>query len=106
MSIDLEADLAAFFSMDDFAVIATYTLQAGGAGTIVGIFDTPQNITELGEVGFVAAAPIFTVQTSTIPGGLSEGDTLTIKGVAYLVTHEPEDDATGVSVITLEVKTP
>ncbi|MBD8875432.1 head-tail joining protein [Roseibium polysiphoniae] len=102
MALDLEADLAAFFSTDDFAMVAAYALEGGGAGTLVGIFDRPDSITELGEAGFVASAPTFTVQTSTIPAGLAEDDTLTIEGVAYRVTHEPEADGTGVSVITLE----
>lgn len=102
MPLDMEADLAALFDTGDFAVIAAYALQGGGSGTVAGIFDTPQSLTGLGEAGFVASSPTFTVQTSALPEELDEGDRLTIQGVAYRVAYEPEADGTGVSILTLE----
>ncbi|WP_422022939.1 head-tail joining protein [Roseibium sp.] len=102
MTLDLEADLAAFFATDDFAVCVAYSLQGGGAGTITGIFDQPDNVTDLGETGFLAGSPTFTVQTSALPAGFDEDASLTINGKAYRVTQAPQGDGTGVSILMLE----
>ncbi len=96
MALTLTDDLATLFSVDDFAVAATYN-----GGTVNGILDTPgQDIPTGGEVGVIGEVNTFTCATSDVSAAV-EGETIVISGTTY-VLHEILHDGTGVTELVLE----
>jgi hypothetical protein len=101
MGVESAADLAVFFDLDDFGDAATYTPLVGSPSTVNGIFDEPQasrTVTEMMDV--TIPAPQFVCRTSDVASA-AEGDSITIRSVAYTVRVVMKD-GTGVTTLMLE----
>lgn len=101
MSVETDADLLEFLSLDDFAESATYTPVAGSPSTILGIFDAPQasrNISEMMDV--TIPAPQFVCRTVDVSGA-ADGDTLVLRSTTYYV-RVVITDGTGITTLVLE----
>jgi hypothetical protein len=85
-------DLSVFFDTSEFAVDATV---AGVA--VKGIFDH-QYVEEFDITG---EAPTLLCQTSQLPSGLSQGDTVSIGSTQYQVVGI-QPDGTGLTLLVLE----
>ncbi len=87
--------LAPFFNTSEFGSPATL---AGVA--VQGIFDAAYQLAGVGDVGMASTAPVFTLPTAQVPGGIV-GQLLVASGINYtVVEHQP--DGTGVSQLLLE----
>ncbi|MGI9141869.1 MAG: head-tail joining protein [Fluviibacter sp.] len=101
MGVESEKDILDFFEVDDFADVATYTPIGGRPACVTGIFDAPQasrNATDM--IDITIPAPQFVCRTVDVPNA-ADGDSLTIRSVAYLV-RVVITDGTGVSTLLLE----
>ena len=101
MAVESAADRAAFFSLNDFGVSATYTPAGGASVTIAGIFDN--DFVALDTAGGVAVAmqqPRFLCRTAQVAAA-KEGDALTVDTVGYTI-RVVEDDGTGITTLVLE----
>ncbi len=103
MPVESAADRAVFFNKDEFGTEASYTLAAGGAAiSIDGLFENEMAAKPLGEAGIISSEPMFTCRTADLPVGYGEGDSVVINAVSYKVAERPLDDATGITLMTLE----
>lgn len=67
---------------------------------VVGIFDTPHTLGDVGMIGMTSTQPVLTVRTADLPVE-PVGKTVVVGAVSYLVAaHEP--DGTGISRLVLE----
>lgn len=97
-------DLGAFLSLDDFASSATFTLAAGGALVVAGIFDDPVVNASTGEYDMAVMQPRFTCRAADV-ADVRKNDQATIGGVSYWVDHDPHQDGTGMAVVMLSLNT-
>lgn len=94
--IDLNDDLTAMFSTDDFGQTFTHS-----SGSFVGIFDEPmEDIDAGGGVPFLLTQPRITAKTIDLTG-VTVGTTLTSGGNSYKV-RVVLPDGTGVTVLAVE----
>ena len=100
MTVETDADRAAFVDVDDFGVAATYTPAGGTALVIHGIFDAEYNAA-LGDIQALVATdqPQFLCRTSDVAAA-RHGDALAIGGASYVVV-EVRPDGTGMTVLVL-----
>jgi hypothetical protein len=91
----IESDISEMFVEADFATASVY-----GAATINVIFDAEFLETDVGGgVSVDGSSPVAYAQTNTM-ANIARGDTITIGGVAYVVTDR-QDDNTGVTMLRL-----
>jgi hypothetical protein len=108
MPVETAADRAAFVSIADFGVAASYTHGATTA-TVAGIFDATAALVADGDglggdfagPGVLTSRPALTVTAASLPAGAGEGDAVTVEGVDYQVA-EFRPDGTGMVVLILE----
>lgn len=103
MPVESAADRLTFLDTDEFGTSATYTLVAGGATTVQGIFDAEfrEVVADERGVGVGVNPPGFTMREADLPSGYGDGDSLTIAAVVYTIrTHEK--DGHGMVVLALE----
>ena len=96
MPTESAAHRLTFLDTEEFGTTATYTLSAGGASTIQGIFDAEfkEVVADEFGVGVGVHPPGFTMRATDLPSGYGDSDTLTVAAVVYtLRTHET--DGTG-----------
>lgn len=103
MSAESAADRAAFLSVDDFGVTATYTPAAGGASSsVTGIFDAAHLSVDLGAAVPVSSTnPVFHCRSADLSDGGTENDTLVINGATYKV-RDVQPDGTGMTMLELQ----
>ncbi len=102
MAVETVDDLAVFFSVDDFGVNGTYTLNGGAASTIKGIYDNEfLEVDPQSGVGIVSAEPRFVCRSTDIPGAAAPGDALVVSSINYTV-RVIQPDGTGVTTLVLE----
>lgn len=98
-------DLNAFFDVDDFATVATFTSASGQVTRLVrGIFDEPYFDKQLGEYVQDAGDPRLTCKESDAYG-LKKHDACKIASMPdaeYAILHDPKFDGTGTCVIYLQ----
>ena len=93
-------DLSEFFDPDEFATTAIVTRDEEMIGEVLGIFDDPNQVAELGEYQFDHPVPRFACKE--VDAGLIErGDVVTIEGKEFDVMQEPELDGTGIATLVL-----
>lgn len=91
----LDENLATFFDLDEFAVMATIE-----GAEVVGIFDNSYDAAAIAVGDIAGSIPAFTLSTSSVPAKPA-GKLLVVNGKTYkIVEHRP--DGTGVSVLRLE----
>lgn len=101
MAVESATDRAVFVDIDDFGTAATYTPSGGLAATVNGIFDNEFiEVDAGGGVGVALNQPRFHCRTADVSSA-TEGDAITISGVAYTV-RIVQDDGTGMTVLILE----
>ncbi|KZL21123.1 hypothetical protein PsAD2_00407 [Pseudovibrio axinellae] len=100
--IDFDDDLNALLNTDEFATNATYALQNGSNGPLVGILSNEGEETPFGEAGMLTSKPVFAVKTSEIPDEFGEGAELLIDGQRFTAASAPMSDGAGLSEIVLE----
>lgn len=93
-------NLDQFFSTDDFAVEAVFTLSNASTRTVKVIFDTPSQNVEIYDTDIEADAPFLRCKTSDVVG--IENGTVTVNGNVYKVKKVTKDDGTGVSLVYLK----
>lgn len=96
-------DLDAFVNTDDFAVLATVTLQDGTARSVPGIFDDPYLNAQLGEYELDTSRPRLTCKEADVIGVL-RGDRVDIGGKTYDVLTSAQADGTGMAVLELAIQ--
>lgn len=102
--LDMAADMAVFFSPDEFGVTATCRLHGGAVVTVAGIYDEPattispgamvsssRSPVSLAVADVTIGAPFFLAPTAQLLPVLPELDTITIDGRDYIVTDKRED---------------
>ena len=103
MAVESAADRLVFLDAGEFGDSATYTLSAGGAITVDGIFD--KEFREVVEAEFgvgIATHPAgYTMREADLPAGYGDGDTLLVKTITYTIRAH-ELDGTGMVVLRLE----
>ena len=93
-------DLSEFFDPDEFATTAIITRDEEQIGEVLGIFDDPNQVAELGEYEHDHPVPRFVCKE--VDAALIErGDVLTIEGKEFDVMQEPELDGTGIATLIL-----
>ena len=100
MAVETATDRAALFGINDFGVTATYS-RGVTTSSVIGIFDNLYVTVDIAEVGYASAEPEFLMQSSQVPSGAVQGDTLTIDATAYIVRNI-EPDGTGVTRLRLQ----
>ena len=103
MPVESAADRLTFLDTDEFGISATYTLSAGGASTVQGIFDAEfrEVVADEFGVGVGVHPPGFTMREADLPSGYGDGDSLTVDAVVYTIRAH-EKDGTGMVVMRLE----
>jgi hypothetical protein len=102
MSVESDADRAAFFNTAEYAETATFSLLAGVASTAApkGVFDERFHSVKLsGDMSVDSTDPAFTCAAADVPG-VKQGDTVSIRGITYNVV-DPQPDGTGLIVLIL-----
>jgi len=101
MAVESAADRAAFVNPDEFGLAATYTLAAGGASTVNGVFSEEIAEGTASNKSLATAVPAFLCRTADLPSGAKAGDRLTVAGrqLRVLALHDP--GATGMTEIHL-----
>ena len=100
MAVETAADRAALFEIDDFGIVAYY-LRGRITHRVIGIFDNIYVTVDIAEVGYASAEPEFLMQSSQVPSGAVQGDTITINSIAYIVRNI-EPDGTGITRLRLQ----
>jgi hypothetical protein len=102
MALNLNDDLVAMLSVDDFGVSATHINEFGVATTLEGIFDNSYSAVDsgMGSVTFADSNPTFTGRTVDFTE-IKYGDKLEIGTVTWII-REIMPDGTGVTELTLE----
>jgi hypothetical protein len=93
MAIEDDAEMAAYFDTDVFAVSAVYTTLAGAQSTFPVILDQGQNQHDLGAVGVALSAYRIQARVSDVAQP-KENDTVTIGGKIFRV-RVPSRDISG-----------
>lgn len=93
-------DLADFLQTDEFATEAIVTLQGGTTRSVVGIFDDPYLIAELGEYDLDTTRPRLTCRMADV-AGVVRGDEVTIDGETFDVLTSPQGDGEGIAVLQM-----
>ena len=99
MAVESAADRAAFVSINDWGVSATYT-HSGVSTTIAGIFDNDFVEVDGGGVPFAMQQPRFFTPTTSVSSAV-EDDTLVISGTTYKI-KVVQPDGTGMTTLVLE----
>jgi hypothetical protein len=89
-----------FLSVDDFATLATLTLQNGTTRQVAGIYDDPYLNAQLGEYETDTSAPRFLCREVDTAGVL-RGDELTIGADKFDILSAPHSDGTGMVTLML-----
>jgi hypothetical protein len=98
LATQMQTDLAAFFSTDDFAVSATLTHGATVTTPEV-IFDNAFELANLfGFSGFETSKP-FAVGKYSDFSSAAKGDTLAIAGTTYYLISNPQKGADGLTCV-------
>ena len=101
MAIEGNTERAVFLSTDDYGQSGVYTPAGGSGSTINGIFDSSDQLVDLGgRVGVTAGDPSFHCRTSDVSSA-AEGDALVTGGVDYTI-RDVIDDGTGMTQLILE----
>ena len=87
---DTATDLAILYDVD-FGFAETVT---GPGGAIIGIFDNAYYLADGAEIGVRSAVPMLRTRDAD---AMAEGDTVTIRTIAYTVT-EPQPDGYGETI--------
>ena len=99
MAFDFDHD--AFFNLDEFAQVVTYTPVGGVARPFNAIFDVPDANVELaGGSEYESSAPKITCKTSDVVADVTHGAAVAVGGKSYKVV-EVSHDGTGISTLTL-----
>lgn len=103
MPVESAADRLTFLDTDEFGTTATYTLAAGGASAVQGIFDAEfkEVVADEFGVGVGVHPPGFTMREADLPVGYGDSDTLTVDAVVYTIRVH-EKDGTGMVALRLE----
>ena len=98
---DLDEDLGAMLTDDEFGYEVTYTKATGG--TCNGIFDNEHITVEVGEEGAPVSEqkPTVLIRASDLDSDPAQGDSLTINGNTYSV-FDIQPDGTGAILLILE----
>jgi hypothetical protein len=89
-----------FLQLDDFAVTAVIHLQAGGARTVVGLFDDPFLMAAAGGYERDQVKPTFQLKESDTVG-MRRGDWLVVDGNTYDILTSPQGDGNGMSLLEM-----
>lgn len=101
MAVETDIERAVFFDADDFGTAATFTPVGGQGVTVRGIFDNGhEEVDAGGGVPFSVTSPQFHARTVDVSTA-SEGDTLEIDGVVYVI-RVVMPDGTGLTMLQLE----
>ena len=102
MAVETADDLTIFFSIDDFGLAGSYTLNGGATSTINGIYDNEfLEVDPQSGVGIVSAEPRFMCRSSDVPATAAPGDALVVNSINYTV-RVIQPDGTGVTTLVLE----
>lgn len=101
MSVESDADRAAFVNPDEFGLSGTYALAGGGSSTVNGAFQEDIAAGVAANVSLAAPVPGFLCRTIDLPAGAKSGDTLTVAGRRFRVLNLHDPDATGMTTIRL-----
>ena len=101
MSLENDATLGFFFSVNEFGTEAKWKQSGSSYVKVVGIYDDPYiSASAGGMVEFSATSPTFMAKTSDF-NGVAYGDALEVGSKSYLVI-EVMPDGTGMTTLTLE----
>lgn len=96
-------DLDEFLDTDDqggFATVAVFSLAAGGAISVSGIFEDATLSTRTGEYEIDIASPRLDCKFADI-AAVARFDTVQIGGVTYQVVDPPQNDGSGWGTVRL-----
>ncbi|HHW4680410.1 MAG TPA: head-tail joining protein [Xylella taiwanensis] len=94
-------DLDAFLDTGDFAVMAQLSSETSGqVQTCPIIFDAPYMEADLGDYRMNAPGPSFTCKQVDV-AAFKKHDRAVIEGQRYRLTHDPQPDGTGLSLVRL-----
>lgn len=93
-------DLSDFFDPDEFADTARITRDGQDVAQILGVFDDPSQVSQLGEYEHDHQTPIF-LCPETAAADIQADDVATIDGIAYDVMKSPQRDGTGLVTLIL-----
>ncbi len=94
MPVENAADLAAFFSTDDFAEAATYRPASGPDVAVSVIVDRPTREVSLGGLAVSAPAIACRLRSSEVAQP-RKGDAITIGAATYTIAAAPERESGG-----------
>lgn len=92
-------DLDVFVDLADFAVVATLTL-AGSSRAVKCIFDDPYLNAQLGEYEWDGGKPRITAKEVDLVG-VTRTTPVFVNGKQYYALTNPQQDGTGMAVLTL-----
>ena len=94
----VDEDLSLFFIEGEFSVSVSIETESQTL-TVVGQFEDPHALSELGDYEYTEPARVFTCSHEAVQG-VSRGDKLTYEGVTYHII-DVEPDGTGLCAIRL-----
>ena len=98
-------DLSDFFDLDGFGTIAVITRgEATISAEVLGIFDDPNAVSQMGELDHDHAGPRFVCAEADVSAA-NRGDVVTIEGTAFDLMQQPQLDGTGLATLVLETQT-
>jgi hypothetical protein len=104
MPVESDDDRLSFLDVDEFGVEATYTPAGESGVAIMGIFDGPTIMRDVGDsVPMIDSKSTFLCRTADLPAsaaGGEAGDTLLIGAVTWRVV-DPQPDGQGMTLLTL-----
>lgn len=104
MSVESADDRAVFLDTDDFGVEATYTPSGQSGVAVIGVFDAPTVMRDIGESApLIDSKSTFLCRSADLPAlaaGGDAGDTLLIGAVSRRVV-DLQPDGQGMTLITL-----
>lgn len=100
MPAPLWDDLDQFIDPDDFGVVATITPHGGAARNISCIYDDPYLNAQLGEYEWDGGKPRIMAKEADLLG-ITRTDPVLVNGVQYYALTSPQQDGTGMAVLTL-----
>ncbi len=102
MAVESASDRTAYVA--DFGTSGTWTLSAGGASTVIGIFDNEWLAKDTGAGALVESKiPMIHCVDAALPAGAGRGDTWA-DGVNTYVVTEIQPDGTGFSIVMLDLQ--
>lgn len=102
MPVESAADRAVFVNLDEFGVAATYTLAAGEASTVNGVFSEGASDGVDRNASLASRVPAFFCRSADLPMTAAPGDRLTIGARAFRVLSILDPDATGMTALNLD----